>query len=73
VLNLVKSVLVEVNVEALREFRRQRVLTITDLAEKAGVSKNTVSKAENGGSVYPSTIRKLARALGVEPRELIKS
>lgn len=58
--------------ETLKDYRRQQVLTIADLANQAGVSKNTVSKAENGGSIYPSTIRKLAAALGVAPSELIK-
>jgi transcriptional regulator with XRE-family HTH domain len=62
---------VEVNVEALKELRRRRVWTVEELAVRAGVSKNTVSKAENGGSVYPSSIRKLAKALEVEPAELV--
>ena len=57
----------------LKELRRQNVLTIEQLAAKAGVSKNTISKAERGGSVYPSSIHKLASALGVEPQELVKA
>lgn len=59
--------------KVLKEMRRQRVLTITDLAAKSGVSKTTISKAENGGSIYPATIRKIARALDVEPSELVKN
>ena len=43
------------------------------LAAEAGVSKNTVSKAERGGSVYPSSVHKIASALGVEPSELVKA
>ncbi len=57
----------------LKNLRRQRVLTIEQLAAQAGVSKNTISKAERGGSIYPSTIHKLATALGVEPDELVKA
>lgn len=57
----------------LKSLRRRRVMTIEQLAAEAGVSKNTISKAERGGSIYPSTIRKLASALGVEPSELIKA
>lgn len=57
----------------LKELRRQRVWTIEQLAEKAGVSKNTISKAERGGSIYPSSIHKIATGLGVEPSELVKS
>lgn len=63
---------VEVDVAKLKTLRKQRVLTIEQLAARAGVSKNTISKAENGGSVYPSTIHKLAKALQVEPSKLVK-
>lgn len=55
----------------LKELRRQKVLTIEQLAAKAGVSKNTVSKAERGGSIYPSSIHKIAKALGVAPSDLM--
>lgn len=61
----------EVDVEKLKELRRRRVWTIQQLATKAGVSKNTISKAERGGSVYPSSIHKIAAALDVEPSELV--
>lgn len=57
--------------ETLKTLREERVLTVTELARQAGVSKNTISKAENGGSVYPSTVRKLAHALGVDPSDLV--
>jgi transcriptional regulator with XRE-family HTH domain len=57
--------------EKLKTLREERVLTVAELARQAGVSKNTISKAENGGSVYPSTVRKLAGALGVDPSDLI--
>jgi transcriptional regulator with XRE-family HTH domain len=57
--------------ETLKTLRRERVLTVTELAQQAGVSKNTVSKAENGGSVYQSTVKKLAHALGVQPSDLV--
>ncbi len=63
----------EVDVVKLKNLRRQRVLTIEQLAAQAGVSKNTISKAERGGSIYPSTVHKLATALGVEPGELVKA
>lgn len=55
----------------LKELRRQRVMTIEQLAAKAGVSKNTISKAERGGSVYPSSIHKIASALNVNPSDLM--
>ena len=65
--------LVEVDAARLKGLRKQRVLTIEQLAEKAGVSKNTISKAERGGSIYPSSIHKIAAALQVDPSELVET
>ena len=43
-----------------------------DLAEKSGVARDTISKLESGQrGAYPSTIRKLAAGLDVEPRMLL--
>ena len=68
-----KPGVVEVDVEQLKALRRKHVLTVRELADKAGVSKTTISNIENGqGEAYPSTIRKLARALEVEPGELVR-
>jgi transcriptional regulator with XRE-family HTH domain len=62
----------EVNMQKLRELRRVRVLTLRELEEESGVSYNTIWRLENGHrQARPSTIRKLATALGVEPAELV--
>jgi transcriptional regulator with XRE-family HTH domain len=43
-----------------------------ELAKKAHVSKMTIYRLEKGiGIARPSTVRKLAEALGVAPEELI--
>jgi transcriptional regulator with XRE-family HTH domain len=43
-----------------------------DLAEKSGVARDTISKLETGQrGAYPSTIRKLAAGLDVEPQILV--
>jgi transcriptional regulator with XRE-family HTH domain len=64
---------VEVNVQKLRELRQRRVLTLRELEEESGVSYNTIWRIENGHrEARPSTIRKLAAALKVEPEELVK-
>ena len=64
----------EVDVVKLRELRRRRVLTMEELAEKAGVGRNTIWRLEHGVmGAQPRTIRKLARALGVGPEELVKT
>ena len=56
----------------LRDFRRRAVLSQEQLAEKSGVSRETISKLESGRrGAYPSTIRKLAAGLEVEPRMLM--
>jgi transcriptional regulator with XRE-family HTH domain len=63
---------VEVNVEMLRKLRRIRVLTLRELEEISGVSYATIHRLERGHQqAHPSTIRKLARALEVEPAELL--
>jgi DNA-binding XRE family transcriptional regulator len=64
----------EVNVERLRTLRTEHVLTLRELAEAAGVSKDTIWRLENGHSgAHPSTIRRLAKALGVQPKELVRA
>ena len=64
----------EVNVERLRTLRTEHVLTLRELADAAGVSKDTIWRLENGHSeAHPSTIRKLAKALDVQPKELVRS
>jgi transcriptional regulator with XRE-family HTH domain len=63
----------EVNVQRLKELRRERVLSLRELEERSGVSYNTIWRIEDGrqGS-HPRTVRKLAEALGVQPSELLR-
>ncbi len=62
----------EINGERLRELRMSKVLTLRRLEEMSGVSFDRINKLElHGGAVRPSTIHKLAGALGVEPGELV--
>ena len=64
----------DVDVAKLRELRRRRVLTLQELAEKAGVGRNTIWRLEHGVmGAQPRTIRKLAKALGIEPEELVRA
>jgi transcriptional regulator with XRE-family HTH domain len=56
----------------LRDLRRRAVMSQEDLAERSGVARDTISKLETGQrGAYPSTIRKLAAGLEVEPRILV--
>ncbi len=60
---------------SLTIIRERRMWTQLRLAEEAGVSPTTVSGIENGRISRPhfATLRKLARALGVEPEELVSA
>ncbi len=58
--------------DKLKELRIERALTQEELGKKAGIGKNTVNRLEQDKTdPRPSTLRKLADALSVEPRELL--
>ena len=64
----------EVDAVKLKELRRRRVLTLEELATKAGVGRNTIWRLEHGVmGAQPRTIRKLARALDIDPEDLVKT
>ncbi len=55
----------------LKRIREEYPLTVRELADLADVSHNTVWRLEAGlTGARPSTVRKLARALEVRPRDL---
>jgi len=59
--------------QRLRELRVERALTLRALGERSGVAYDTINKLELGQRpARLSTIRKLAEALRVEPKELMK-
>lgn len=58
--------------EKLKKARTKRLLTQEELAEKAGVSAATVVNIERDNQEPQfRTIRKLAKALDVDPTELL--
>lgn len=60
--------------ERLKGLRKERALSQQDLEKRSGVAQHTISALEGAKrEARPSTIRKLAEALGVEPREIIGS
>jgi transcriptional regulator with XRE-family HTH domain len=64
---------IEVDGARLRELRRRRMLSLRELGERSGVAFDNINKLENERrSAQPRTVRKLARALGVEPKDLMK-
>ena len=61
-----------VKLTRLRFVRERAALTQRELAERAGVTYVQISRIERGeAEPYPSTVRKLATALGVAPSELM--
>jgi transcriptional regulator with XRE-family HTH domain len=58
----------------LRRLRILNALTQEELADKAGLTPATVARIErNETEPRPSTLRKLAHALGEEPRRIIET
>jgi transcriptional regulator with XRE-family HTH domain len=63
----------EVDGARLRRLRRERALSQRELSRMTGIAFDTISRLETGKQqAQPRTVRKLAEALGVEPRVLMK-
>ena len=60
--------------EKLRALREERFLSHRELAKLAGVSPTTVLNLETNPETVAQrrTVRKLAEALGLDPRELLE-
>jgi transcriptional regulator with XRE-family HTH domain len=58
--------------DRLRDLRVRRALTQEELADKADLGTNTVARLErNETEPHMSTLRKLAKALDIDPAELV--
>lgn len=63
----------EADGKQLKRLRRERAMSLRELGEKTGIAYDTINRLELGKQqAQPRTIRKLADALDVEPRELMK-
>ena len=65
---------VKINGEKLQRLRLERFLSRDEVAEKSGIHRDHIGRLERGegGESRPPTVRKLAEALGVDPRELLE-
>jgi transcriptional regulator with XRE-family HTH domain len=65
---------VKINGEKLQRLRLERFLSRDEVAEMSGIHRDHIGRLERGyeGESRPPTVRKLAEALGVEPRELLE-
>jgi transcriptional regulator with XRE-family HTH domain len=56
----------------LKRVRQEKPVTLRELERERGVAQSTISALENlQRQAQPRTVRKLAEALKVEPRELM--
>jgi transcriptional regulator with XRE-family HTH domain len=63
----------QIDGERLRRIRKERLLTQVELSRMTGVAQDSISALETGKrEAHPGTIRKFAKALDVEPKELLK-
>jgi HTH-type transcriptional regulator, competence development regulator len=59
--------------QKLKEARQRAMISQEELSRMTGIGRATISNLENEErSAQPRTIRRLAEALGVEPRNLLK-
>jgi transcriptional regulator with XRE-family HTH domain len=68
------DVMPRISGEKLRKVRDRRLLSQRELAKNAGLSPTTILKleADRIADPHPRTVRKLARALEVDPAELVE-
>jgi transcriptional regulator with XRE-family HTH domain len=64
---------VKINGEKLQRLRLERFLSRDEVAERSGIHRDHIGRLERGegGESRPPTVRKLAEALEVDPRELL--
>ena len=61
-----------VSLPNLKTIRVLRALSQRELSAQSGVSRMTIARLEAGGEdPFPTTVRKLAQALNVDPAELM--
>jgi DNA-binding XRE family transcriptional regulator len=58
---------------SFKEIREKQMISVAELARKAGVSTQTITRIESGGTCRMDTMRKIILALGysVEDKDLI--
>jgi transcriptional regulator with XRE-family HTH domain len=63
---------VRIDVKKLKSLREEQALSLRELSEASGISHTAIWQHERGKEeAHPRTVRLLAQALGVTPRELM--
>ena len=55
----------------MRELRESKLMSVSDLARRAGINPSTISKIEDGksGNFRLSTLHKIAEGFGMTPEQ----
>ena len=56
----------------IRRLRQAKGWSMADLAEKVGLSKQAISQIEVRGGISANNVLPLARALGIDPSEILR-
>jgi DNA-binding Xre family transcriptional regulator len=75
ILALARIEVVKIDGERLQRLRKRGIMSRDDLAEKSGIARDHIGRLERGeipGESRAKTIRALAKALEVEPDELLE-
>jgi transcriptional regulator with XRE-family HTH domain len=65
---------VKIDAKKLQEARLAKFLSRDELADASGIHRDHIGRLERGGyegESRPPTVRKLAEALGIDPRKLL--
>jgi len=60
------------NVELLEKMRLEKGLSYTEIAERLGIHKVTVSRTLKGITMKPRTVKLLADYLGIEMNRIVQ-
>lgn len=61
-----------VGVPGLKRLRIRAAISQRELAKDSGVAASTIARIERGEDAHLKTVRLLAKALGVQPAELME-
>ena len=62
----------KINLRNLELFLAQNQMTASELSERSGVCKQSISIIRYRGTCQPVTLAKIAKWLGVDPADLIE-
>ena len=61
----------KIDVKKLEMAMAHACMNVSNIANKAGIARQTIVYAKRGQKILPSTVGKIAKAIGVDPAEII--